>query len=92
MVLLHLRSSQAEFDAYLFATHGPTRARRAWAAAAIAATTLTEKYMHSRGSLSSKGVRKAACGGLSNYLPTWLAPAGQKSNYLPTYLCTLAIW
>ena len=82
MVLLHLRSSQAEFDAYLFATHGPTRARRAWLGGGRHRShTLTEKYMHSRGSPSSKGRLRRL-----KQLPTYLARPGGPKVDLPTYL------
>ena len=60
--------------------HGPTRARRAWAAASITAATFVLQYAAPHRVL----VLSPRSGGLSNYLPTWLAPAGQKSNYLPT--------
>ena len=89
MVLLHLRSSQAEFDAYLLATHGIKKNQftlndaRATARASGDATTFVLPHRV----LVLYVVLSPRSGGLSNYLPTWLAPAGQKSNYLPTYLC-----
>ena len=59
--------------------HGPTRARRAWAAASIAATTLTEKYAASH-------PRALAAERRFKQLPTYLARPGGPKVELPTYV------